>query len=621
MKEVLLPIFVLVVLATIMLPLPPALLDYLLACNIILALLLLVSSLYVSNPLKLSALPSMLLLATLFRLALNISTTRLILSGQSPGEVVTAFGSVVIQGNLVVGLVVFLVITLVQLIVISKGSERVAEVAARFTLDALPGKQMSIDADIRAGLITAEEAKNKRQELQLESKFYGALDGSMKFIKGDAIAGIVITAINLIFGILLGISMQELTIAESINRYSLYTIGDGLISQIPALLNSLSAGIIVTYVGQANGDISLSNSMLGQLGQNKIVKLLIAGLSLILAVTPGLPFLPFASIALFLMINLAINKNSQLKNQPNFEQIRFEPKGEALVTLELSQTMLKEFENAESFTHFVESLRQTIYNQSGLVLLPPEITKTLDENAIYTIKIRGLTICTVKNSQSNQDLKDKLKNDFINAIISNSLFLLDDLMTKRLVDNYEENGSELLTNLIPETITITKTTEVLRSLLAENISIKPFDQIMQALSEHSKNASSTRELTELVRVHLKRNICNDYQMYTETKGIYALSKLLDLQLFKAEKYGEKIDDLLITDLIQISQNLPHNSIIVCSRGSRALLRDCLSEVNKNFKFMAWDELDKNAKWEIVDTLQSERMINMKDEELQMRLVA
>ena len=255
-----------------LLPVPPAVMDFLLVGNLILALVLFLSTLYIPDTLRLSALPTMLLLATLYRLALNISTTRNILSAGDGGRVVEAFGGIVIQGNLVVGVVIFLIITLVQFIVIAKGSERVAEVSARFTLDALPGKQMSIDADVRAGVIDVSTARVKRQDLQTESRFYGALDGAMKFVKGDAIAGIIITVINIVGGLAIGIISEGLPLPLAVTKYTTLTIGDGLVAQIPALLNSLAAGIVVTRVARGD-DASLAGELLSQLGQVKRAKL------------------------------------------------------------------------------------------------------------------------------------------------------------------------------------------------------------------------------------------------------------------------------------------------------------------------------------------------------------
>ncbi|NDC37695.1 MAG: EscV/YscV/HrcV family type III secretion system export apparatus protein, partial [Proteobacteria bacterium] len=299
-KELIVPLAVLGVLASMLLPVPPGVMDFLLVGNLILALVLFLSTLYISDTLKLSALPSMLLLATLYRLALNIATTRNILSSGDGGRVVEAFGTVVIQGNLVVGVVVFLIITLVQFIVIAKGSERVAEVSARFTLDALPGKQMSIDADVRAGLLDMSAARVKRQDLQTESRFYGALDGAMKFVKGDAIAGIVITAINIVGGLAIGILSEGLVIQQALSKYTLLTVGDGLVAQVPALLNSLAAGIIVTRVARGD-DASLAGELLAQIGQVRRVKVLSAGLCVLLACIPGMPALPFLALGIVLV--------------------------------------------------------------------------------------------------------------------------------------------------------------------------------------------------------------------------------------------------------------------------------------------------------------------------------
>ena len=224
-------------------PLPTAVLDVLISSNIALTVLMLLVSLYVADALSFAAFPTVLLITTLYRLALNVSSTRLILLQADAGEVIRAFGNFVVQGNYIVGAVVFLILTLIQFIVIAKGSERVAEVGARFTLDAMPGKQMSIDAELRTGALSQAQARQKRMLLQRESQFYGAMDGAMKFVKGDAIASIIITVINIIGGLVIGTTMHEMSLAESVQLYGVLTIGDGLVSQIPALVISTAAGL------------------------------------------------------------------------------------------------------------------------------------------------------------------------------------------------------------------------------------------------------------------------------------------------------------------------------------------------------------------------------------------
>ncbi|MEQ9501294.1 MAG: type III secretion system export apparatus subunit SctV [Deltaproteobacteria bacterium] len=285
------------ILAMMILPLPAPLLDGLLALNLALAAVVLVAVLLSDKPLSISTFPSLLLVTTLFRLSLNVSTTRMILSRGTAGEVVQAFGAFVVQGDLIVGIVIFLVITLVQFLVIGKGAERVAEVGARFTLDAMPGKQMSIDAALRSGAIDDDEAQAQRDELGRESQFYGAMDGAMKFIKGDAIAGLIITALNLVAGLVIGAMRNGMPVSEAAEVYSLLTVGDGLVSQIPALLITLSAGILTTRVASKQPQSSLGDSLRSELFTSPKVLALGAFFSAVLAVVPGLPAVPFLAIA------------------------------------------------------------------------------------------------------------------------------------------------------------------------------------------------------------------------------------------------------------------------------------------------------------------------------------
>ncbi len=275
-------------------PLPTFLLDILLTLNITIAVTLLMVSLYIPSAIKISAFPSLLLITTLFRLALEVSATRLILLYADAGEVIKSFGNFVVQGNFVVGAVIFLILTLIQFIVIAKGSERVSEVAARFTLDAMPGKQMSIDADLRAGAFDLDEARRRRALVQKESQLYGAMDGAMKFVKGDAIAGIIMTTINIIAGMVIGILMNGMSASQAASTYTLLTIGDGLVNQIPALLISTTAGIIVTRVASEEGGADhLGGEIFKQIIAQPKAMAIAAGMLGLLALIPGLPTLPF----------------------------------------------------------------------------------------------------------------------------------------------------------------------------------------------------------------------------------------------------------------------------------------------------------------------------------------
>ncbi len=292
-SDIILAALVIGIIGMMIVPLPTMMLDILLTLNITLAVTLLMVSLYIPNALKIAAFPSILLITTLFRLALNISSTRLILLQADAGEVIDSFGNFVVQGNYVVGAVIFLILTLIQFLVIAKGSERVSEVAARFTLDALPGKQMSIDADLRAGAFDLDEARKKRAKVQKESQLYGAMDGAMKFVKGDAIAGIIITSINIVAGIIIGVVQIGMSAGEAAQTYTLLTIGDGLVSQIPALLIATTAGIIVTRVASEKDGAHLGADIFSQILAQPKALAIAAGLLAVLAIVPGLPFVPF----------------------------------------------------------------------------------------------------------------------------------------------------------------------------------------------------------------------------------------------------------------------------------------------------------------------------------------
>lgn len=296
-SDILLAALVVGVVGMMIIPLPTFVLDLLLVLNITISVAMLMISIYIAHALKLASYPTIILITTLFRLALNVSSTRLILLNADAGHVIEAFGKFVVRGNFVVGAVIFLILTIIQFLVIAKGAERVAEVAARFTLDAMPGKQMSIDADLRAGAFDLEEARRRRAELNRESQLFGSMDGAMKFVKGDAIAGLIITVINIVAGIIIGVTMMGFTAAEAIERYGILTIGDGLVSQIPALLGSMTAGLIVTRVASEDEDTNLGKDISTQVLAQPKAFAISAGLLVGIGLVPGLPTLPFIIMA------------------------------------------------------------------------------------------------------------------------------------------------------------------------------------------------------------------------------------------------------------------------------------------------------------------------------------
>ncbi|OGQ91233.1 MAG: EscV/YscV/HrcV family type III secretion system export apparatus protein [Deltaproteobacteria bacterium RIFOXYA12_FULL_58_15] len=296
-SDILLAGLIVGVVGMMIIPLPTPIMDILLVLNITIQVSMMMIAIYISTALKLSAYPSIILITTLFRLALNVSTTRLILLQADAGTVVDAFGSFVVRGNFVVGMVIFLILTIIQFLVIAKGSERVAEVAARFTLDAMPGKQMSIDADLRAGAFDLDEARRRRSDLNRESQMFGSMDGAMKFVKGDSIAGLIITGINIVAGIIIGKFMLGMTAMEAVERYGILTIGDGLLSQIPALFSSMTAGLIVTRVSSDDETMHLGKDIAGQVLAQPKAFAITAGLLCGIGMVPGLPTIPFFIMA------------------------------------------------------------------------------------------------------------------------------------------------------------------------------------------------------------------------------------------------------------------------------------------------------------------------------------
>jgi type III secretion protein V len=324
-SDIVLAVVVIAIIGMLIVPLPTLLLDILLTINISLSVIILLISLYIPGALQISVFPTLLLITTMYRLALTVSTTRLILSVGDAGEVVYAFGNFVARGNFVVGGIVFVILVIVNFLVIAKGSERVAEVAARFTLDAMPGKQMSIDADLRAGSIEMEEGKRKRRDLERESQLFGAMDGAMKFVKGDAIAGIIITVVNIVGGLAIGVAQKGMTAGDAAKKYALLTIGDGLVGMIPAILISTSAGIIVTRVGGEEAGAHLGKDVSSQLVAYPRAIAIAAGMLLVLGLVPGLPKVPF----ILLGAGAGFGAYLMLKRQKQLESGELPADGEA----------------------------------------------------------------------------------------------------------------------------------------------------------------------------------------------------------------------------------------------------------------------------------------------------
>jgi flagellar biosynthesis protein FlhA len=403
MSQLAVPVGVVAIILMMVVPVPTALLDFLIAINITGALLIVLVSMYVERPLDFSSFPSLLLVATLFRLALNISATRRVLSTGYAGQVINAFGHFVIGGSLVIGLVIFTILLVIQFVVITNGAGRVAEVGARFTLDAMPGKQMAIDADLNSGLIDEAEARRRRSEVASEADFYGSMDGASKFVKGDAIAAIIITIVNLVGGIAIGILQHHLSVTEAISKYSLLSVGDGLVSQIPALLLSVSTGLIVTRAG---GSSDLGTVVAAQLSSQKKALQIAGGAALALCLVPGLPKLPFLLVGgglVLLAQRMASAAKTEKAAEPTPAAATISPdSAEAILgdlavdalELALSSDMISLVDGSGAdLLDRVRALRRKLALELGVVMPPVRTRDNFDlPAATYAIRVNGVEV-------------------------------------------------------------------------------------------------------------------------------------------------------------------------------------------------------------------------------------
>ena len=568
-RDIVVAVLILGIVFLIIIPLSPAVLDLMLIINISTSLLVLLISLYVRETLEFSTFPTLLLILTLFRLALNISATRLILgnSGEA-GSVISTFANFVVGSNLVVGVVIFLIIVIIQFIVITKGSERVAEVAARFTLDAMPGKQMAIDADLNTGTITEADARKRREAVQREADFYGSMDGASKFVKGDAIAGIIITVINFIGGIiigLLGIGGKVMPFNQVVEVYALATVGNGLVSQIPALLVSTSAGIIVTRSASESG---FGSEMIGQLFAKPQVLYIIGGMLAFISFIPGLPTIPLLLLAAGLPLAAYLSVNAQKKKDAltvdDTAELAAQEKRKPESVTALLQVYPIEMEFGYGIISLVDTsqggdlldrivmIRRQCAMDLGIVVPVVRVRDNiqLGTNA-YSIKIKGLEVASgevmpdhfmalrpagleakidgidtidpafglpavwvTENERERAELKGFTTIDAPSVIATHLMEVIKrhahELMGRQqvqvLIDNLKTQQPALVDEVIPKLFTIGELQKILANLLREGISIRDIASILEILGDYGTLTRDLEQLTEYVRQNLKRAI-------------------------------------------------------------------------------------------------------------------
>ena len=519
-----------VVVAVIMLlimPMPPLVLDILIGANISIGILLLLSALYIVKPLDFSTFPTVLLLTTLFRLAISIATTRMILTDADAGQIVEQFGKMVSGGNLIVGMVVFLIITIVQFIVISKGAERVAEVSARFSLDAMPGKQLSIDSDLRSGLLSKEDAKAKRHTLEQESKFHGSLDGAMKFVKGDAIASIVIVIVNLLGGLAVGTLYHDMTMGTAVTTFSILTIGDGLAAQIPALFAAMAAGLLVTRTTDETTDRDLGPAIAKQMVGKPHVLFIAAAMCFVMGLIPGFPTFVFSGIALSMLLGgllMTPSTGRYIRTRLGIAQApEIVDGGEILIErpqlaavdplcLKISMPAAAIAANERLFADLSESVKDEIdavQNDLGVRLPAAKIIPEMLEMGIEIGSAPRwlLTAFGAPLGSGTFDIKEQgspAAHIGFELRRNLSVFLgLQEVtdMLNWLGDDYPEVVKEAVRNVPTSTIT-----EIFRILAEEQVSLRNLRDVVQAIADAGQEHRETPQLLEAVRIRIRRNI-------------------------------------------------------------------------------------------------------------------
>ena len=571
LKALAAPGLIIVILSMMVLPLPSFILDLFFTFNIALAVMVLMVAMYTRRPLDFSVFPTVLLITTLLRLSLNVASTRIVLINghtgpDAAGKVIEAFGHFLVGSNYAVGIVVFVILTIINFVVITKGAGRIAEVSARFTLDAMPGKQMAIDADLNAGLIGEEEARKRRKEVAQEADFYGAMDGASKFVRGDAIAGILILVINILGGLIVGILQHDLDVGQAAKIYTLLTIGDGLVAQIPALIISTAAGLVVTRVGDAGGDIG--EQVIGQVFGNPIVMALTAGILGVLGLIPGMPHVVFLLLAAGIgALAWSVVRRSETERKRALEAVPPAPPPQEgleaswadvapvdVLGLEVGYRLIPLVDRNQDgdLLKRIRGLRKKFAAEVGFLSAPVHIRDNLElsPNA-YRITLKGAEIGSgeaypalclainpgrVSGPLSGRQTKDPafglpaiwietalrdqasamgytvvdagtvIATHINHVMLSHAAELLGRQETQQLLDHIAKDSPKLVEDLVPKQLQLAIVQRVLQNLLDEGVSIRDTRTIIEQLAEHAVRTQDALELTSQVRIALGRTI-------------------------------------------------------------------------------------------------------------------
>jgi flagellar biosynthesis protein FlhA len=607
---------VLTILVVLILPLPPLLLDFSLAISIIFSVLILMTALFIHTPLEFSAFPTVLLIATMLRLALNLASTRLILSRghegtDAAGHVIEAFGNFVMSGNFVIGIIVFAILIIVNFVVITKGSGRIAEVAARFHLDAMPGKQMAIDADLSAGLIDEKEARRRRQKLEDEGGFFGAMDGASKFVRGDAIAGLLVVFINVIGGMIIGIAQQGLSFADAAHSYTILTVGDGLVTQVPALIVSTAAGLLVSKAGVAG---AADKALLSQLSGYPKALGMSGAVMLVMALLPGIPIFPFMALgsgaaALAFIVDRRMKVTLAAETQKTEAAAKSEAADEPIAAalkiddlkVELGYALLPLVnapDGSDRLTEQIKALRRSLAVEMGFVMPAVRLLDNvqLDANT-YVIKIKevdagsgkvwagqymvmdpaggqvklpgthtteptfGLPATWIDGSHKEEasmkgytvvDAATVLSTHLTELLKGNMAELLSYGEVQKLLKELPKEQSELVKDLVPNLITVSGIQRVLQILLAERVSIRDLATILEGIADGIAGSRNPIMLAEHVRARLSRQLCAQHTSPGGYLPLVALSAKWE-QAFAESMVGQGDDRQLAMQPSRLSE--------------------------------------------------------------------
>ena len=658
-QDVFLAVTMVSIIAVMILPMPSFILDILLSISISIGLTIMITSIYIRRPMDFSVLPSVLLMATLFRLSLNVATTRIILLKgnegiESAGQVIKSFGNFVVGGNYAVGVIIFLILVIVNFVVITKGAGRIAEVAARFTLDAMPGKQMAIDADLNTGLIDDDEARSRRAHISQEADFYGSMDGASKFVRGDAVAGLIITAINIIGGLIIGVMQKDMPIGEAATTYTILTIGDGLVSQIPALIISTAAGIVVSRAGT---DSDIGKDITTQVLVNPKAMITLSAMLMVLGFVPGLPHTPFflvAAVAGGLAYFITRTDTEEITGDEGGEPELEEPQIETFLeldplSLEIGYGLIPLVDGSSGeLLSKIKAMRRQVASELGFVVSPIHIKDNLQLRPHeYSFLIRGVEIArgeviignwlAVASEETDKidgiptkepafglpaywiDEKDVEKAQMSGYMVvdpatvigthltelirSHAWELLTRSEMQNMLDNVAKSYPKIVEELIPGNLTLGAVQRVLQNLLKERVPIKDIMTVFETLLDYSPNIKDPEMLTEYVRQALSRTITKQYMDEKGKLPVFTLDPTYEKLLMPSDNSALSPDT--INRLVKSIENVLASGklkgmqpVILCSANVRKYLRRIVERISSSIVVLSSGEIMNNINLDI-----------------------